>query len=278
MARDISWSLPLAPGWGGINKILAILKLCKRYIWRDSYTIRSPFAHGRFSNKKWKMVGKWWVWKLGHKSSLRFYFWVSIFKNACKLKERRRRRRRRRKAQTIHELIFKELWDIPANWRLTDPRKGITPGTAQHTASIVWWGLYKRVSLAYNYLDNRHPSHGPSPKLSRVWLAPLPLSRRDDYDLTRVRRLPLTWLGWVRWRHLVVHQGVGRGLLMRHHAGVPCCSERRQARPSWVLVCLLRVLPVLLLFHLLSGSQFGIFQLLHVEVLAFSKQLLPLLF
>lgn len=75
----------------------------------------------------------------------------------------------------------------------------------------------------------------------------------------------------------MVHQRVGRGLLMRHHAGVPCCSQRRQAR-SRVLVCLRRVLPVLLLFHLLAGSQFRVFQLLHVEVLALSKQLLPLLF
>lgn len=35
---------------------------------------------------------------------------------------------------------------------------------------------------------------------------------------------------------------------------------------------------MLLLFHLLSGSQLSVFQLLHVEVLALRKQLLPLLF
>lgn len=84
----------------------------------------------------------------------------------------------------------------------------------------------------------------------------------------------LTWLGRVGRRHLVLHQRVGRGLLVRQHAGVPCCSQRRQARPPRVLVAL--VLPVLLL-HLLAGSQFGVFQLLHVEVLALSEQLLPLL-
>jgi hypothetical protein len=68
----------------------------------------------------------------------------------------------------------------------------------------------------------------------------------------------------MRWWHLVVHQRVRRGLLMRHHAWVPCCSKRGKARSSWVLVCLLRILAMLLLFHLL--------------VLAFCKQLLSLLF
>lgn len=87
---------------------------------------------------------------------------------------------------------------------------------------------------------------------------------------------PLTWLGRVgRW-HLVLHQRVGWRLLVRHHAWVPCCSQRRQARCSRVLVPLRRVLPVLLL-HLLTGSQFRVLQLLHVEVLAFGEQLLPLL-
>lgn len=104
------------------------------------------------------------------------------------------------------------------------------------------------------------------------------LCPRDDPSLVCEQSVPLTWLGWMRRWHLVVHERVGRGLLMRHHAGVPRCSEWCQARSSRVLVCLLRVLPVLLLFHLLSGSQFSVFQLFHVEVLAFGKQLLPLLF
>lgn len=66
---------------------------------------------------------------------------------------------------------------------------------------------------------------------------------------------------------------------MRHHAGVCCCAKWGQAWSSCVLVCLLRVLAMLLLLlHLLSGTQFGILQLFHVEILALSKQLLPLLF
>lgn len=64
---------------------------------------------------------------------------------------------------------------------------------------------------------------------------------------------------------------------MRHHARVACCPKWGQPRSSRVLVCLLRWLAVLLLLHLLPSTQFGVFQLLHVEVLALSKQLLSLL-
>jgi hypothetical protein len=57
------------------------------------------------------------------------------------------------------------------------------------------------------------------------------------------------------WRHLMVHQWVGRGLLMRHHARVACGSKWGHPRPSRVLVRLLRCLAMLLLLlHLLPGT------------------------
>lgn len=71
--------------------------------------------------------------------------------------------------------------------------------------------------------------------------------RYDGHD-------PLTWLGRVRWWHLVVHQWVGRGLLMGHHARVTSGSEWGQARAPCMLMHLCRVLAMLLLFHLLAGT------------------------
>lgn len=85
----------------------------------------------------------------------------------------------------------------------------------------------------------------------------------------------LTWLGGVGWRHLVVHHGVRRGLLVGQEALVSRRAQRVQPRPG-VLVGLLSVLAVLLL-HLLPGAELSVLQLLHVEVLALRQQLLPLL-
>lgn len=118
--------------------------------------------------------------------------------------------------------------------------------------------------------------NGPSQKSQ--WRGhPSDAQCQGDGPASSMSTPPLTWLWGVRRRHLVVHQRVGRGLLMGHHAGVPGCAQRCQPR-SRVLVRLRRVLPVLLLLHLLAGAQLRVLQLLHVEVLAFRKQLLPLLF
>lgn len=105
---------------------------------------------------------------------------------------------------------------------------------------------------------------------------PLPFSLPSLTGWRRQRRAwILTWLGGVRWRHLVVHHWVRRGLLVGQEALVSCCAQRVQ-RGRGVLVRLLGVLAVLLL-HLLPGAELSVLQLLHVEVLALRQQLLPLL-
>ena len=76
----------------------------------------------------------------------------------------------------------------------------------------------------------------------------------------------------------MVHHGIRRRLLVRHQAWVAGSPQGVHAGAPGMLVGLRSALAVLLLLlQLLPGAQFCVLELLHMEVLALSQQLLPLL-
>lgn len=70
--------------------------------------------------------------------------------------------------------------------------------------------------------------------------------------------LPLTWLGWMRRGETCGASEWGRCCWWGIMPGCPA-APAVPGRSSWVLVCLLRVRPMLLLFHLLSACNSAYF-------------------